>query len=138
MDYAPIFMIPSALPWHSCLRSSRPAPHLTLAKKLEAGQLARMHRYTSSSEAYREKHRCYPVPVGQVAALEEEGLALADPVTGEDSESKVEAVGSLNVHLAQVMTTTRHLDNGTITRQIPKGQGKAAHPPQGQQIPDLR
>ena len=41
---------------------------------------------------------------GQVTALEEEGLALTDPVTEEDSESKVEAVGGLNVHLAQVMS----------------------------------
>ena len=75
-----------------------------LAKKLEAGQLACMCRYTSSSEVYREKHRCYLVPVGRVANLEEEVLALTDPVTGEDSESKVEAVGGLNVHLAQAMS----------------------------------
>ena len=39
-----------------------------------------------------------------MAALEEGGLALTDPVTGEDSESKVEAVGGLNVCLAQVMS----------------------------------
>ena len=31
----------------------------TLAKKLKAGQLACMHQYTTSSEAYRDKHRCY-------------------------------------------------------------------------------
>ena len=63
----------------------------TLAKKLEAGQPARMCWYISSSEVYREKHRYYLVPVGQVAALEEEGLALTDPVT-------------LNVCLAQAMS----------------------------------
>ena len=63
-----------------------------------------MRQYTSSSEMYREKHRCYPVLVGQVAALEEEGLASTDPVTVEDSKSEVEAVGGLNVHLAQVMS----------------------------------
>ena len=76
----------------------------TFAKKLEAGQPICMHRYTSSSEAYRDKHRCYLMPVGQVAALKEEGSALSDPITGEDSESKVEAVGGLNVCLAQVMS----------------------------------
>ena len=75
-----------------------------LAKNLEARQLARTRQYTSSSEAYREKHRRNLVPVGWVAALEEEGLVLIDPVTGEDSESKVEAVGGLNVRLAQVMS----------------------------------
>ena len=76
----------------------------TLAKKLEVGQPACTHRYTSSSEAYREKHRHYLAPAGRVATLEEEGLALTDPVTGEDSKSEVEAVGGLNVHLAQAMS----------------------------------
>ena len=83
------------------------APHLILYTrllKLEAGQPAHMRRYTTSSESYREKHRCYLMPVGWVAALEEEGLALTDPVTGEDSESEVEAVGGLNVCLAEVMS----------------------------------
>ena len=75
----------------------------TLAKKLEAGQPAHTRRYTSNSEAYREKHRHYLMPAGRVAASEEEGLALTDPVTGEDSESKVETVGGLNVCLAQAM-----------------------------------
>ena len=74
----------------------------TLAKMLEAGQLAHTHQYTPSTDAYREKQRHYPALVGRVAALEEEGLSLTDPVTGEDSESKVEAIGGLNVHLAQV------------------------------------
>ena len=39
-----------------------------------------------------------------MAALEEDGLALTDPVPGEDSESEVEVVGGLNVRLAQVMS----------------------------------
>ena len=76
----------------------------TLAKKLQVGQPACTCRYASSSEAYREKHRHYLVPASWVAALEEEGLALTDPVTGEDSESEVEAVRGLNVHLAQAMS----------------------------------
>ena len=41
---------------------------------------------------------------GRVAALEEEGLALTDPVSREDSESEVEAVDGLNMHLAQAMS----------------------------------
>ena len=76
----------------------------TLAKKLEAGQPACTCRYTTSSEVYRDKHRCYLTLVGQVAALEEEGSALSDQVTGEDSKSEVEAVGGLNVCLAQAMS----------------------------------
>ena len=76
----------------------------TLTKKLEAGQLVCTHQYTPSSKVYRDKHRCYLMPMGQVAALEEEGSALSDQVTGKDSESKVEVVGGLNVHLAQAMS----------------------------------
>ena len=75
-----------------------------LTKKLEAGQLAHMHQYTTSSEAYRDKNWHYLMSVGWVAALEEERSALSDHVTGEDSESEVEAVGGLNVHLAQAMS----------------------------------
>ena len=104
MDYAPTSMMPSALPWQTCPRGSKPAPRLTLTKKLEVGQQACTCRYTTSSEAYRDKHRCYLMPAGWVAVLEEEGSALPDWVTGEDSESKVEVVGGLNVRLAQAMS----------------------------------
>ena len=76
----------------------------TLVKKLEAGQLAHTRQYTPSPDAYREKHRHYPAPVGRVAALEEEGLVPTDPSSGEDSESEVEAVDGLNVCLAQAMS----------------------------------
>ena len=41
---------------------------------------------------------------GRVVALEEEGVVLADPASGEDSESEVEAVDGLNVRLAQAMS----------------------------------
>ena len=76
----------------------------TLAKKLEVGQPTHVCQYTTSSEAYRDKHRRFLAPTGRVAALEEEGSALSDQVTGEDSESEVEVVGGLNVHLAQAMS----------------------------------
>ena len=100
-------MMPSALPWQRCPTVSRLCPTFdtlyTLAKKLEAGQPVHTCRYTFSSEMYREKHRRYQVLAGRVATLEEEGLVSTDPATGEDSESEVEVVGSLSVHLAQVM-----------------------------------
>ena len=76
----------------------------TLAKKLEAGQPAHTCQYASSSDAYREKHRHYPALAGRVVALEEEGVASTDPVSGEDSESEVEEVDGLNMCLAQVMS----------------------------------
>ena len=76
----------------------------TLTKKLEAGQPVHTRQYTPSSEAYRDKHRCYLMLTGWVAALEEDGSALSNRVTREDSESEVEAVGGINVHLAQAMS----------------------------------
>ena len=76
----------------------------TLAKKLEAGQLAQAHHYVPSLDAYQEKHRCYPAPTGRVVALEEEGVASADPTSEEDSKSEVEAVDGLNMRLAQAMS----------------------------------
>ena len=76
----------------------------TLAKKLEAGQPVCTCQYAPSSDTYREKHRHYPVLAGRVTALKEEGVALANPVSGEDSESEVEAVDGLNMCLAQVMS----------------------------------
>ena len=100
-------MMPSALPWQSCQREQAHPTFdtlYTLAKKLEVGQPACTCRYTTSSEVYSEKPRHYLMPAGWVAALEEEGLALTDPVTGEDYESEVEAVGGLNVCLAQAMS----------------------------------
>ena len=75
-----------------------------LTKKLEVAQLVCTRRYAPSSKAYRDKHRHYLVPTGWVAALEEEGSVLSDQVTGEGSESKVEVVGGLNVHLGQAMS----------------------------------
>ena len=75
-----------------------------LAKKLEAGQPVHARRYTPSPEVYRDKHRCYIMPMGRVATLEEEGSAPSKQVRGEDSESKVEAVGGINVFLAQAMS----------------------------------
>ena len=43
----------------------------TLVKKLEAGQLVWACHSAPSSDSYQEKHRCYPVLTGRVAALEE-------------------------------------------------------------------
>ena len=63
-----------------------------------------MRRYTPNADGYREKHRRYPRPTGRVAALEMEGVGPADSVSGEESETEVEAGDGLNVHLAQAMS----------------------------------
>ena len=76
----------------------------TLAKKLEAGHLVWPHHYATGLDAYREKHRHYPAPTGRVVTLEEEEAASADPASGEDSESEVEAMDGLNVCLTQAMS----------------------------------
>ena len=57
----------------------------TLVKKLEAGQPMQACYY--DSDTYQERHRYYPAPTGRVAALEEEGMALADPASREEAES---------------------------------------------------
>ena len=107
MGYTPTSMMPSASPWQSCLREQAHPTFDTLymlTKKLEVGQPACTCWYTTSSEAYSDKHRRYLMPIGWVAALEEEGSALSDQVTGEDSKSEVEVVGGLNVCLAQAIS----------------------------------
>ena len=76
----------------------------TLAKKLEAGQLAQACCYAPGLDTYQKKHRCYPALTGRVVALEEEGMASAHPTSGEDSGSEVEAMDGINVHLVQVMS----------------------------------
>ena len=91
----------------------------TLTKTLEVGQPAHTCQYITSSEVYREKHRCYLMPAGWVAALEEEGLVFTDPVTGEDSESEVEAARGLNVHLAQVMSHYQREERQCFVRGLP-------------------
>ena len=75
----------------------------TLAKKLEAGQPAQAHHYTPSSDTYQGKYRHYPAPTGRVAALEEEGMASANPTSREESVSEVEAMDDINVCLVQAM-----------------------------------
>ena len=76
----------------------------TLVKKLEAGQLAWACHPTTGLDAYGEKYRHYPALTGRVAALEEEGVVSANPTSREDSESEVETMDGLNMHLAQAMS----------------------------------
>ena len=73
----------------------------TLVKKLEAGQPVWAHRYTLSSDTNWEKHTML---TGRVAALEEEGTTSANPASREESESEMEAVDGINVHLALAMS----------------------------------
>ena len=76
----------------------------TLAKKLEAGQPVWACHYTPGLDTYQEKHRHYPALTGRVAALEEEGVASANPTSREASGSEVEAVDGINMCLAEAMS----------------------------------
>ena len=76
----------------------------TLMKKLEAGQPAWACHHIPGSDTYQEKHRCYPVLTGRVVALEEEGVASANPTSGEEFGSEVEAMDGINVRLTQAMS----------------------------------
>ena len=60
----------------------------TLVKKLEARQSACTHRYTSRSDASREKHRHYPALARRVATLEEEGWHWLTPPPGKTPSQK--------------------------------------------------
>ena len=58
----------------------------TLAKKLEVRQPLHSHKGGQGySEAYRDRFRRYPTPMGMVTTLGEEELFLLDPET-QDSE----------------------------------------------------
>ena len=52
----------------------------------------------------QRKAQVLPSAGGSSGSLGGEGLVLTDPVTEEDSESEVEAVGGLNVCLAPAMS----------------------------------
>ena len=41
---------------------------------------------------------------GRVVALEQEGMALADPASGQESELEVKAMDGINMCLAQAMS----------------------------------
>ena len=60
----------------------------TLAKKLETGQPVCTCQYAPSSDTYREKHRCHPVPAGRVAALEGRGWHQPTPSPGRTPNRK--------------------------------------------------
>ena len=77
----------------------------TLVKKLEAGQLVHTHWYAPAQMFIERSTGTTLHRQEGVAALEEEGVALADPTSGEDSKSEVEAVDGLNVCLSQVMSS---------------------------------
>ena len=76
----------------------------TLAKKMEVHQPPRSHRGGSSpSEAYRDKYRRYPTPVGRVATLEGEELFLPDPEVQNIEPPELDQIEGLSIRMSQAM-----------------------------------
>ena len=76
----------------------------TLTKKMEVHQPSRSHRSGSGSfEAYRDKYRRYPKPVGRVATLEDEELFPPDPEARDVEPPKIDQIEGLSVRMTQAM-----------------------------------
>ena len=76
----------------------------TLAKKMEVRQPLQSHwGGSSSSKAYRDKHKRYPVPTGRVATLEDEELFLSDPEVKDVEPPEFDQIEGLSVRITQAM-----------------------------------
>ena len=76
----------------------------TLTKKMEACQPSWSHRGESGpSDAYRDKYRRYPTPVGWVATLEDEELFPPDPEVQDVEPPEFDQIERLSVRMTQAM-----------------------------------
>ena len=76
----------------------------TLAKKMEACQPSRSHRGGPGlSDAYRDKYRRYPMPMGRVATLEDKELFPPDPGVQDVEPPKFDQIERLSVRMTQAM-----------------------------------
>ena len=76
----------------------------TLAKKMEVWQLSHPHRSgLGFSDAYRDKYRRYPAPVGWVGTLAEEELLPSDPEAPDSEASEPDVIEGLSLRMTQVM-----------------------------------
>ena len=77
----------------------------TLAKKMEVQQPSHPHRSRSgSSDAYRDKYRIYPAPVGWVAMLAEEELLSPDPEPPDSEAPKPDVIEGLSLRMTLAMS----------------------------------
>ena len=75
-----------------------------LLKKMEVRQPSHPPRIRSgSSDAYRDKYRRYPAPVGWVAMLAEEELLPPDPEPPDSEVSEPDVIKGLSLRMTQVM-----------------------------------
>ena len=75
-----------------------------LAKMMETQQPPHLHRSGSgSSDAYGDKYRRYPAPVGWVAMLAEEELLPPDPKPPDSEAPEPDVIEGLSLRMTQVM-----------------------------------
>ena len=76
----------------------------TLAKKLEVRQPPHSHKGGQGySEAYRNRFRRYPTPMGRVATLEEEELFPLDLETRDSEPSELNRIEGFSMWMTQAM-----------------------------------
>ena len=76
----------------------------TLAKMLGEQQPLHSHRgWPGPSDAYKDKYRRYPAPVGWVATLEDEGLFPPDPKAQDSEPPEFNQIEGLSVRMTQAM-----------------------------------
>ena len=79
-----------------------------LAKKMEVCQPSHVHRGQGSSDAYRDKYRRYPAPMGWVAMLTEEQLLLPDPKPLDPGVPEPDIIEDLSLRMTQAMNHYQH------------------------------
>ena len=77
----------------------------TLVKKMEVHQPSWSHGGGGSgpSDVYRDKYRRYPMPVGQIASLEDEELFLPDQEVQDIEHPEFDQIKGLSVRMTQAM-----------------------------------
>ena len=80
-----------------------------LAKKMEAHQPMHTCREgQGSSNAYQDKYRRYPTPVGWVEMLAEEELLLPDPEPLDPGAPEPDIIEGLSLRMTQAMNHYQH------------------------------
>ena len=81
----------------------------TLAKKMEVRQPMHTHKGGKGPpNAYRDKYRRYPAPMGWVATLTEEDLPLPDPKPLDPGAPEPDIIEGLSLRMTQAMGHYQH------------------------------
>ena len=75
----------------------------TLAKKMEVHQPTHTHQGQGSSDAYQDRYRRYPTPVGRVATLAKKELLSPDPDPLDQGVPELDMIESLSLRMTQAM-----------------------------------